>query len=357
MVLLAEILLLCVLICFFIRNIEILPFDKKNTIPLRGVLALGIVLYHIAMYSMDEKLIPFRTLGAPIVSIFFFMMGYGSCASVLSKGNTYFHGYISNKLRYIVLPFAIASIFELLLILIGEGNFQFFWKPLDMEDFSFITFHTFLSNLLFLPSQILPFSWYVVVAFWGYIAFYICFRKSKNIRKSVHLYGLLCLLYIVFVFNLNGSFVWVSTHSIYIGCLAGLYNEEIKNFYLHKRKVLYVSIVVLLCIITLNKCWWRTGITIDQSWFYFCFSPFWGIITMIVIQYWMGGVKGRLLSWLGNYSYEIYLVQGIALFPILKYLNRTNIWLTSTVIILLTILLAFLLKKVTILLLNMRKSN
>lgn len=133
MVLLAEILLLCILICFFIRNTEILPFDKKNTIPIRGLLALGIVFYHIAMYSMNEKLIPFRTLGAPIVSIFFFMMGYGSCASVLSKGNFYFHGYISNKFWHIVLPFAIASLFELLLIWIGEGDFQLFWKPLDME--------------------------------------------------------------------------------------------------------------------------------------------------------------------------------------------------------------------------------
>lgn len=100
------------------------------TLPLRGVLAMGIVIHHISLRVVDA--IPggmwifpqFQFWGAPIVAVFFFLSGYGLMVSLITKGENYLDGFLKKRLLKIVLPLVLCSLgFEATTITLwGGGN-------------------------------------------------------------------------------------------------------------------------------------------------------------------------------------------------------------------------------------------
>ena len=93
-------------------------FSKEATLPLRGVLALLIVFHHISlrltyMVPKDAKvnyLRDFSDWGEPIVSVFFFLSGYGIIKSYQKKGKSYLEGFFSGRLLRLMVPFIICCI-------------------------------------------------------------------------------------------------------------------------------------------------------------------------------------------------------------------------------------------------------
>lgn len=97
-----------VLACFiaaaaFRRKGALYNFDSKATVPLRGLLAIGIILHHLSLtYQFNEcinafRISPvfyFREMGGPIVAIFFLITGYGLSKSLQTKGTSYLSGFL-----------------------------------------------------------------------------------------------------------------------------------------------------------------------------------------------------------------------------------------------------------------------
>lgn len=78
-------------------SISLYDFNKERTLPLRGVLAIGIIFHHMSqrfnfVITLGDTIVNpmaiFEYVGSPIVSGFFFMSGYGLCKSLEGGGIT-----------------------------------------------------------------------------------------------------------------------------------------------------------------------------------------------------------------------------------------------------------------------------
>lgn len=104
-------------------------FSKQATVPLRGLLATGIVLHHLSLRLVEASpdcpwiWSQFSFWGAPIVAVFFFLSGYGLMVSLITKGQKYLDGFLKKRLLKIVLPLILCSIvFEATSITLWEGK-------------------------------------------------------------------------------------------------------------------------------------------------------------------------------------------------------------------------------------------
>lgn len=104
---------LCLAICKGKR----LPgdFSVEATLPLRGLLAVGIVLHHISQRVGQAVpdvwgLSQFEFLGAPIVAVFFFLSGYGLMKSLRVKGTSYLDGFLRKRMTKVLLPLLLCSL-------------------------------------------------------------------------------------------------------------------------------------------------------------------------------------------------------------------------------------------------------
>ena len=71
-------------------------FGRGKVFPLKGILAVLIVLHHLTYEIKSPLLQPFHSWGAPIVSVFFFISGYGLMTSYKNKGKHYLSGFIKH---------------------------------------------------------------------------------------------------------------------------------------------------------------------------------------------------------------------------------------------------------------------
>lgn len=108
--------LLCVRALMACNSRRTGKFSPSATLPLRGIMAIGIVLHHVALRvdaaTPDSPwwLSQFCSWGAPIVSVFFFMSGYGLLVSLKSKGTLYLDGFLKKRLSKVVLPLVLCSV-------------------------------------------------------------------------------------------------------------------------------------------------------------------------------------------------------------------------------------------------------
>ena len=156
-----SVLLFFVLLISIFKNRNDEGFSKDATLPLRGVLALCIVLHHLSlrlMYMIPEasffNLSEFIKWGEPIDSVFFFMSGYGLIKSFLKKGTNYLDGFLTGRLSKIMIPYIICCV---LYIPFNNNNLS-----------SILGLETWKSDCPFLPS-----SWFVIIIFISYLFFYI----------------------------------------------------------------------------------------------------------------------------------------------------------------------------------------
>lgn len=87
MQLLTLLVLLLIIISVRGHHNDLFRFDKKAVLPLRGILALLIILHHVAEEIPSIAIFAQLTYwGKYIVSIFFFLSGYGLCISYVNGG-------------------------------------------------------------------------------------------------------------------------------------------------------------------------------------------------------------------------------------------------------------------------------
>lgn len=268
-------------------------FSKQATVPLRGLLAIGIVLHHLSLRLVEASpdchwiWSQFSFWGAPIVAVFFFLSGYGLMVSLITKGQKYLDGFLKKRLLKIVLPLVLCSIvFEATSITLWGGQIADFRK-----DWPF-----------------LPNCWFCVTIIIYYFAFYITalLFKSSPIKVAYSMW-LFSFVY-VFLFKVMDFCNWwyQMVLSINIGMTLAYYETAIRNvLYKYKR-----TIVLLLFLLTFLSAYWAScsetddfpvgmmglslvvGLLIYSS---LCFRPI---------------KSNRLLTFFGKHSFEIYLIHG-----------------------------------------------
>ena len=105
---------------------------------------MSIVAFHLS-YQTDDWLFMFSSWGAPVVSIFYFISGYGLAFNYRARGNEYLSHFFKHRiLGNLILPFLLVWIVNRIV----SGNISM--SLLDE-----------LIELLMHGETTLPYSWYV----------------------------------------------------------------------------------------------------------------------------------------------------------------------------------------------------
>ncbi|MCA5991787.1 acyltransferase family protein, partial [Bacteroides thetaiotaomicron] len=264
-------------------NERVSTFNKEHVSTLKGVMAISIVAFHL-FYQTDDWLFMFSSWGAPIVSMFYFISGYGLALNYRAKGNEYLSHFFKHRIwESLILPFLLVWVVNRII----SGNISM--SLLDE-----------LIKLLMYGETTLPYSWYVFSILLFYILFYMIASK-----KNVVIISFLCVfLYIALTVSLSYERCWyISALAFPLGIFYCKYEERICALWNVPVKY-YVT--VPLCLLLTAAC------VISKNEFCYLFAY---IFIPIVIVCLCAKIQiyNRNIQWISNVSYEIYLCQGVSM--------------------------------------------
>lgn len=284
-------------------------FGRDKVVVLKCILSLFIVAHHLSLYRGIMPI--FHSWGAPIVSMFLFISGYGLMVQYELKGGSYLSSFISQRIvKALLLPFLLSISINL----IAFGNAS------------------------------LPNSWFVFAILYGYFSFYVL---AKYVKKRIVLNALLlCLLYVFIIKGLGYDRCW------YISILAfpfGLY------YRVKEEKIKYLWTFPICYYLTTPLCLCALALCVKSANEYFhllCYI----LIPLIGANLWtrinIEKCGNAIVAFMAGISYEIYLIHGLVMNLIHDYISSNVLFVVFTYLV--TILLAYCLNRIKQMLLAIR---
>lgn len=274
--------------------------DKKLTCQLKGMAIIFVVLAHMTlMYYLDLKTI--GNFGAIGVDIFLILSGYGIYKSYTKKGIC--KQFVVKRLKTIYVPFIIVVLFEVL--------WRFHSENAHYSVYRLITFFTGFDVKRILDGT----YWYISYIILWYLIFIIVYKFSKY-----KILNLILLFYFAYLFKVS-KFIdpvkdlsWqYSIHFIAfpIGVLVASYERKIVKLLANNVYKLVIAILVVGSI----SAHYVFSYNSDYYWLYNFNVAMFFIVTAIFLQ--SLGFMSKFLNFVGDISYEIYLVE----MQILIYIN------------------------------------
>lgn len=289
-------------------------FNLQETLPLRGFLAICVMLTHLCPYLVDEAplLDNFGLWGPPSVATFFLLAGYGLAFSYRKKGDAYLHGFFKKRLLRLLWPLLIMTI-------IYQG-YKVYQSDFDLKEM--------LAN----PS---PMSWFIYALVIWYVGYYVAFKIGGARKNRLVLIWLFTILYLVVTIKLNLAYYYASILPLPLALTYVFYEDKVKDYLIgHNEKVWYAAMVITLIVMGYSVAG-QYGVKL----------PGWGLpintllpVMMIYVTYYLGGWKSAFTNFLGHISYEFYIVHGF----IVMQLGRCHLFgLTGYINAFLVIALTF----------------
>jgi peptidoglycan/LPS O-acetylase OafA/YrhL len=305
------------------------PFNRSATIPLRGILAIMIIIHHFPVwYPKEYACINVADgWGGAICSLFFLLSGYGLTKSYLTKGDVYLKGFLSRRLPKIAIPACVVLVIHLFVrFLVGGGTFDVL--IIDLSNLSIIFSH----------------YWFIYTLFIFYLIFYLSFRIFRN---AVYGIVFICIAAIIYYYTTKDILHytenwWNSIHGIAIGSIIANIEPKVKPW-LENNKVTYrflmSFIILIVCAYNFIGC-------------YIHYLPAWGTVFFFLLPFmvyvcnsFVSLPQCRTLNFLGGISLEIYLVHKSVMDMLHPFVTSAHVFFVS--VILLSIVFAWTLKKVT----------
>lgn len=256
------------------------PLEVQNVIPLRGILALEIVLGHTYGHVKDSLLYFNNRIGVWVVGIFFFLSGYGLMLSLHRKEN-YLKKFIIKRIGRIFIPF---FLFFLVNCVLG------------------------FSNNLF---RALLADWFVTEVMIIYFLWYLLYKYLPEKYAFLILFVLILLLNIYGCYYDIGSRWYGSTACFLSGILYEKMEEKIivccKTNY---SKVMTVVVFLFLSggiLFLINE----SNIVVSAVMINSTCILLSGMICLLLMKFTIGNIITRFL---GNISWEIYVSHRTFLF-------------------------------------------
>lgn len=299
--------------------ITILSKDKSNAV--KGVLAILIVFHHFSTTCDISCFSEFRRWGAIIVSVFFFMSGYGLGRSITLKGKVYLSNFLSHRLwKSVILPYIIALIIFLV------------YLNVDVPDASTLVGDWSRGFTL------LPNAWFIVALALMYLGFYFINKTSG--RCHVVKMFLYTLVYIIIVYSVGFERCWyVSVIMFPLGMLYADKENELVT--LLNRYRARIWLIPLMMGITCTCFIMQTIISSIVAYMALTIALVFMMTSTEVERIGKIGV----FSFLSAISYEIYLCHGVVMKMCRgKYLNITEDWMFVIAVVAVTLILASVVK-------------
>lgn len=316
-------------------------FPRESAGSLRGAIQLLIVASHLSFVFPDA--LPFvlaNKLGTSIVALFFFISGFGlyqAHRAQASKGKVRGVGlwsFVRGRVWPVLRPMLYLTLIYLL------------WEYLYRSNASTLSFQPqeLLKNLVLQGDTRLPNSWFVYILALLYLAFFLSFRYCH--RPLIPL----LLLSLLSVYGLaQANFArnwWITNLGFFSGVLYAHYEGQlygwISRYWVLAGILLLVGgLVKVNIILLLPLAYLLIPMTIVV------YLHRLGYSTWIVDERRGVGIKPVLL-WLSSISFELYLVHGFVI-TLLRPLGL-SMWVYSAAVLVLSLLLAYLYKRLLMLL-------
>ncbi|MCH5248450.1 MAG: acyltransferase family protein [Lachnospiraceae bacterium] len=292
-------------------------FDKENTLALRGICSIEIMMGHLGIATNSTVLFPNRKAGILFVGIFFAISGYGLMCSLHNKNN-YLDRFLINRLPKLLIPayviYAIGIFAKAVFLNTAYGPADFF-RP----------------DRCFTGT-----NWYVWEMFVMYIVFYICARLM-DLKKSHIVLLILSLIFVCIGYTLKLDGPWYgSTFCFWLGIFYFIKREKFREVlvlqhWILKTIICGVTMTAAMALFFINE----DGIIGDLIGRNIASVSFVIIVIICLYRFKLGNMVSRKL---GKYSYEIFLFHPILIAVLRPYIDNNAVY--ALLVIALTIIAA-----------------
>ena len=309
----------------------------EQSTALKGLLALGVLFSHAVPASGLVKgsiLSPLiGSLGYLCVAVFFFLSGYGIMAQYQAKKEKYLKNFLKNR----VLSIYFLTLFLILVYGVFRKLVRVPIIPIDLLQ-SFFVGNTIVSN-----------GWYLQIV----ILFYLFwFFTTKYIKKERMQFGGLCILvlgYMLFGIFYMSHFWFQSSFGFLLGVFWLQNKNKIDDWLFQNRK--HPVIVMSLAFVFLGVTYFLAtkGMIVKDKMLngifrsvMSCLSALMFVVVILMLNIICKKILNcGVLRFLGKFSMEIYVLQGIPLHIFAKgALRIENDWLYILSVVAVTLLLA-----------------
>lgn len=318
--------IVCVLALYLISFFptDTISISKDKTTALKAIMAVLIVFHHLSLQGISF-LQTFHSWGAPIVSLFLFLSGYGLIKSLCTKGEAYLSNFFVHRIiKGIVIPFLIAwAIYRLLNIMSLPNIFK------ELE------------ALIYNGTTILPHSWFIFAILYFYVSFYISYKYFNNKVRF------LVLIVLIILFELwcqywNYDRCWyISAFGFPTGILIGQYENKIIKYL--KGSIRYYSVIPISLSITALCVYAKIEIAYMLV---YILIPIMFATLLFKVKL-ENLIRFKIIRYLSSISFEIYLSQGISMCLLRgPFLNLESDYLYVTLTLVLTVVIATFIKQI-----------
>ncbi len=287
--------------------------DLNTTSCIKGILALMVLICHlharVDVFATSLLGTIFSAFGYLAVSVFFFLSGYG-LSEVASKKENYIPEFPLKKL----FPFFCLSSFTILIYLSRDlivGNDIHFLEVLQ----SFLIGDTIVDN-----------GWYLQVQMLFYILFYLTYRFGKT-KKNIFLI-VLVIIYCILGYFFDMATTWYEASLCFpLGAIYSAAKEKIKKTFILRNLWFFVSIGILSLTFVIALLFGNKNILPEELRIIVKMISSILFSLLFALFFSKFNINFFFTRFLGKYSLEIYLTQGIFLSLFVEQIPIKNDWL------------------------------
>lgn len=275
---------------FWIRPVrELHSFDKQQSLRLKGILALLVVVGHAS--SMVGIGFSWATLA---VAVFFFISGYGLVKSyerMAAVGGNYLAGFLSRSFRKLVPSLLLMTIaYQVYLACVGRTGF------------------CVVREFLVCGETPLPYSWFVYALLYFYLCFWLSWRLRSVLWRVSAVFAATLLYLVVMKYVVCWPWWWKLTVMAFpVGCGYACVEERVIGTVRRTNGlVLAAMAVALIPFLILGFRYGYVGLLL----------PLWLTGPMVILC--LSVTPLRFGDCFGRVSYELYLVHGVVLGELLR---------------------------------------
>lgn len=292
------------ILLLIITLIYLLPVNNdylgvNSTNGLKGLLALGIVFHHLSQWvTTGTEFVNFKYMGTYIVSVFFFISGYGLYVQNNRKED-YLDNFLSKRLSKILTPFiAISSIYLIYRNINGQA----------------LTI-TFFVDLFKKGSTVIYNGWFVDIIILMYVFFYISFKIFSNRTVAILVNTLLIVGYIILAIKLGYVFWWYNSRLPFVLGLLWAKNKKYIDEILNKYYFIILVCITSLLFISHQYSFVLKKLHIVDSVSYGFAANIDNIIFTIffILMARKIDFSNKYLLFLGKISFELYMIHGLVM--------------------------------------------
>lgn len=260
----------------------------------KGIAAILIVLHHLSQrVKVSGPFVILGYIGFILVAIFFFISGYGLSYGVQYKRD-YLKGFFKRRLLPVLVPYWIVNTVDIVFYLI-KGTF---FTPMQYV-------------LSFIGIDVITGTWFVTAILIMYIIFWLAFKC----KKSYVVLGICLIGYCIICINLNLHSSYTASISAF--ALGVCWNKIDRRMITWIRERYYLKSLIILGTFGImffgRLVLSAKGLNNEVAQFVLR-----NLISVLFVYALIAVTQkvqftGKVLEWLGNISYELYIVHSVLL--------------------------------------------